>query len=191
MKFHGLFVVLITAFALTSCGGSERADDLDYVPLKDYSFQPTDLDSGTTFKLLAFSGGKSDDKDNVYYYQFIGVNTTTKDTMRILAPLISFPSEENPTQKIHTTPLQIDASKRISEATYSKADSMTNLMLQTFSIAGDANSDQKAKLEAMKNGVNSDIKAHQWVVVNKGMPIFSNTSYKTAIGILHFSERPW
>src|SRR6185369_11747645 len=127
-----------------------------------------------------------DDKDNAYYYQFIGINSRNGDTVRILTPLISFPSPENPTQKTFTMPTMINGSKQISEATYNLTDSNSNLMLQVSMNPEQGKISNSEELASLMHGM----KMKQWVVVNKSMSIFEDPSYPTAIGILHFSEKP-
>ena len=53
------------------------------------------LKSGTKIKLLSFSSGPACTDKETYYYQFIGINEETNDTVRILAPCQTI-ADKNP-----------------------------------------------------------------------------------------------
>lgn len=57
-----------------------------YIKFKDYHFERGYLKPFSEIELLSVSGGKQCDGSNVYLYQFIVIDKTTKDTLRILSP---------------------------------------------------------------------------------------------------------
>ena len=73
--------ILALVLILASCSKSK----FDYKPLEECHFDMTTVEHGTNFNILAYSGGKECTKDTKYYYQFIGINQSTQDTMRILS----------------------------------------------------------------------------------------------------------
>jgi hypothetical protein len=63
----------------------ETSADYELVKLKDYKYTEIKIEEGTKIKLLSFSGGTDFIDEKVLYKQFIGINLTTNDTIRILA----------------------------------------------------------------------------------------------------------
>lgn len=60
--------------------------DYEYVKLKHLKYKLTDIKDGTKIELMSFSGGDSKNgEDRIYYKQFIGINQSNGDTVRILA----------------------------------------------------------------------------------------------------------
>lgn len=59
--------------------------DYEYVKVKDFQVDTTQMEDGAKIKLLSYSGGGSPDGNLIYYKQFIGIQETTGDTLRILA----------------------------------------------------------------------------------------------------------
>jgi hypothetical protein len=57
-----------------------------YVKLEDFKYTPATIKDGTEIKILSYSGGKECSGKEIYYYQFIGIDNSTLDTVRILAP---------------------------------------------------------------------------------------------------------
>ena len=107
---------LVLVVLLASCSKSK----FDYKPLAECNFKMTTIAHGTDFKILAYSGGKKCTKDTQYYYQFIGINQTTQDTMRILSACQGYHFGEDPRmvtysgETINNAKLQ-DALKKIYE----------------------------------------------------------------------------
>lgn len=73
--------LLITTSILVSCSES----NFEYKELEDCNFDIVKLKEQTKIKVLSYSGGKYCDNETKYYYQFIGVNQETLDTVRILS----------------------------------------------------------------------------------------------------------
>ncbi len=60
-------------------------ENYEFVKLKDFIFSPATIKEGTKIELLSFSGGDDLRDGKLYYKQFIGIDKTTGDTVRILA----------------------------------------------------------------------------------------------------------
>jgi DNA-directed RNA polymerase beta' subunit len=174
---------------LVSCNffNEEGGQKFEHIPLAEYKYNQASIEPGTRMQLLGFSGGKGNDKETIYYYQFIVLNEATGDTLRILSPLISFNDPESDEKKVYTTPLQFDADKGVYQAIYERQDSSQNLILQTEALTKNGALDSSVDFQALAD----EIKFKQLVVINKTIPMFENPNYQTAIGILHFQEIPW
>jgi hypothetical protein len=59
--------------------------DYEFIKLKDFKFTTATINEGTKIELLSFSGGDDLSEENIYYKQFIGIDKTNGDTLRILA----------------------------------------------------------------------------------------------------------
>jgi len=68
-----------------SKGYWRTGNDYEYMSLKNYKYETTEIFDGTQIKLISYSGGKDLNDGKVYYSQFIGIHTVTGDTVRILA----------------------------------------------------------------------------------------------------------
>jgi hypothetical protein len=160
---------------------AEHTKELYLTPLNEIPFQISELEKGTTLKLIAFSGGNQTDKEHTYYHQFITINQSTGDTIRVLAPLISV-GEQN----TYTTPLEYNHDKGIETARFEAKDSSFDFKINAFAGADNLTTDPGAFDKLQKK---SD--AAELVVMVRGVPLFGNTHYKTVIGVLHFDEQPW
>lgn len=60
-------------------------NDFEYVSLNEYKFSFANIEDGTKIWLLSFSGDKMNTEDKIFYGQFIGINKSNGDTIRILA----------------------------------------------------------------------------------------------------------
>lgn len=178
-----LFIALAISL-LTNCSSNSNGSHSKGVyltPLNEIPFPISTLEKGTPLKLIAFTGGNQSDKKHTYYYQFIAINQSSGDTVRVLVPLISV-GEEN----IYTTPLQYDHDKGIEAATFEPKDSSFDMKINAFAF-GDtppAHGDEIDKMQQKSS-------AAELVVMVKKIPLFENPRYKTVIGALHFDERPW
>jgi hypothetical protein len=183
-------LLLIVAGLIVQCNSLRHRPEQEYVyvPLKDYKYDPASIQPGTEVKLLAFSGGKQTETDgDVYYYQFIVLNESTGDTLRILTPFISVDESAEGKNKTYTKPWQFDPAKGITEAFYELCDSSSKLLLQTNLLIETNRLDTSADFQSLVNNT----RLNEFVVVNKSMGIFEDPAYKTAIGILNFKKMPW
>jgi len=87
-----LFLAIISLFSCKSEDPNFR-----YVKLEEFRYSEATITKGTEIKILSFSGGKDCSPEESYYYQFIGVNLSTNDTLRILAPCQSVDVNARPT----------------------------------------------------------------------------------------------
>ena len=94
----------ITSFLLIILFSSCRNSDpnFDYVELRDFKYQKALLATGTEIQILSFSGGKECSPKESYYYQFIGIDKSTGDTVRILAPCQKIDLNLNPSVGSYT-----------------------------------------------------------------------------------------
>ena len=189
MKNLGMLALVLIGGLLTNCNffANEPEQDYLYIPLKDYKYSKADISPETELELIAFSGGKPNDKKNIYYYQFIAINVSTGDTLRILTPLISVDESAGVDNLTYTTPLQFEADKGVRNAYFVARDSVQNLFLQAIKLINENKLDTSTIVESLL----ADIDANELVVVNKSLSLFENTTYKTAIGILNFKKIPW
>jgi len=70
---------------LSKSQAKRTGSDYEFVKLKDFNFSTTTLKDGAKIELLSFSGGDNLSEENIYYKQFIGIDKTSGDTLRILA----------------------------------------------------------------------------------------------------------
>ena len=189
MSISKMFILVFVGVLHIKCNVFEKKfhQVYEYVPLKEYKYSEANIQPGAEVQLIAFSGGKPDDKENVYYYQFIVINLSTGDTLRILTPLISIDPSAGVETKTYTTPLQFDPAKGITNAFYEVQDSSQNLFLQTDKMLNGDKVDTSFDVQLLMDHINEN----QLVVVNKSLSMFENPTYKTAVGILNFKKIPW
>ena len=87
-----LFLAIIN---LLSCKSEDP--NFRYVKLEEFKYSEATITKGTEIKILSFSGGKDCSPEESYYYQFIGVNLSTNDTLRILVPCQNVDVNARPT----------------------------------------------------------------------------------------------
>ena len=182
--------LLITLFLLTACmGGSNKAEQsYEYIPLSKFTIDSNAIASGSAIQILAYSGGEESKKEKINYFQFIVVNKRSGDTVRVLTAIINVPGESD--KGTYTSPILFDGDKGVFEATFELKDSTQNMVTNLSALLGEKDHD----MEAMKKIVadtSNNASGEEWVVVNKSIPIFENSKYKTTIGILKFSSVPW
>ena len=183
-----IILVIVLVNPLIGClfPDSKPKQEYEYIPMKQYKYKKAIIEPGTEVQLLAFSGGKENDKEHIYYYQFIVLNKSTGDTLSILTPLISIDVEAGAETKTYSTPLQYDLSKGVTTAFYELKDSSLNLTLQVNSLVSEQGFDTSTNLKPYMD----NMLLNEFVVWNRTLPIF-NRNYKTAIGTLNFKKIPW
>lgn len=78
--------IFYSKYETVSISKPERTgSDYAFVKLKDFPLTPATLKEGASIELLSFSGGDDLAEGTVYYKQFIGIDQSTGDTLRILA----------------------------------------------------------------------------------------------------------
>ena len=166
---------------------NDRHDELEFKPLKDFAYTPATIAPGTEIELLAISGGKESDEETIYYWQFIGIDKSSGDTVTIISPLISVANSTAPNDKTYTTPLQYDPDKKITTADFYPSDSSQKRAADFGALIpsdGPPSEDQVKKIMEGKTG------RKEVIVINKGMDIFQR-NYKAAFGVLNFKQQPW
>ena len=178
---------MITLLIFVQCNNNKIANHIGYQALTDYHYVPASIAPGTEIELLAFSGGKKSDENNLYYYQFIGIDKSNGDTIRILTPVISIVDETGVDNKIYTTPLQFNPDKGITTASFElpPSDTMLNLINQSETTPNEEISPGKI-LSILDNKT----KQKEYVVINESIDLFRK-NYKAAIGVLNFKQVPW
>jgi len=84
MNMKSIYIFILFLALAFSCKRSDP--NYEYVDLEDYKFEDAALKRGTEILLLSFSDGRPCNSGTVYYYQFIGINKETGDTVRIFSP---------------------------------------------------------------------------------------------------------
>ncbi|HYF30442.1 MAG TPA: hypothetical protein VD993_04935 [Chitinophagaceae bacterium] len=174
--------IAVIAGLAASCKG-QKEHSYDSVRLEDFKIDSMAINKDQEYRLLAYSGGNESAKNNIYYHQFIVLNESTNDTLKVLSALICVEGPSGPEGKVYHPVTQFDGTKGVTTATLEKQDSTHNMLLQTLTI-GDPES-----TEAVTKTITSEITANQLVEVNKSMDIFS-LPHKTVVGILHFKQMP-
>ena len=94
MKLKMAFVFL--SFVAFSCKNNNADHDFDYVKLKDFKFTKAELKPLSEIELLSVSGGKQCTGTEIYFYQFVGIDKATGDTVRILSPCQTYDEVKAP-----------------------------------------------------------------------------------------------
>jgi hypothetical protein len=189
MKNHSL-IIYLALVVLASCdqGHKKGSFDVRYEkqPLKAFSDSITELPSGMAIELLAYSGGEVDKKgDGVDYCQFIGVDKTAGDTVRILATVINVEGAGEDGKGVLTPATMYDFDKGIRDATF-KVPTEDDKRMIAMMPALQGGQPDAAKLSL----VEKDTAVNEYVLIPQGEPFFSR-HYKTVVGILSFKQQPW
>jgi hypothetical protein len=186
-KYLLIFFIGLMILTASNCRTNITDDKYKYIELSKYKIDSISLKPGTELRILAYSGGRNNDKDNINYLQFIVINKQTGDTLRILAPLISIDKSAGIDNLTYSPANAFDGPKGVYDAYYEPRDSTQNMMLN---LVGTVNSSGTLDDNNAKDLSNPG-KAKEWVAVNESIPIFENHSYKTTIGVLKFNKIPW
>jgi hypothetical protein len=176
---------------LTACGNRkaektvQAADDYVYVALKDFKYQPANISPGTEVEILADMGGRENNADTVFYYQFIVINKQTGDTVRILCPEITV--ELPGIDKTSTTPTIYNIETRVTTAYYELIDSTKSLLLNVANMDKFVSTNDSAFTAHLLNPAN----AKEFVLLDKREFTGKEIRFKTAVGTLNFKKRPW
>lgn len=189
MKNH--FLLFSALAVLGSCSQGHKAGSFDaqYTrqPLEEFGDSVTEMPSGTAIELLAYSGGDVDKKgDGVNYCQFIGVDKTTGDTVRVLATVISVENGGDDGKPVLTDATMYDFDKGIRDATFRVPTDNDKLMIAMLPAEHAGGKPDLPKI----NERLQDIKVKGYVLIPQGQPFFSR-HYKTVVGILSFKDQPW
>ena len=159
-------------------------DDLELIPFKEFKFDSADIKPGTAVGILAFTGSKQGENHTVYYPQFIVVNRSTGDTLRILTTLISVDDDSAGASKVvYSPPSAFNGNVQVLDAVFEARPEHEDMFLD---IIGDG----PEKLADNTAGGKPAAPRKEFVVVDKTTPIFMQP-YKTAVGVLRFHQKPW
>jgi hypothetical protein len=191
MKKDFPLLALFTAIIFSCCSGPGYAPggtSFVYRSLHDLKYDAADLKSGTAVNILGFSSGQRQTKDTVFYSQFLVIDNTSGDTIRILTPMISIDNPAPDTTLTYTMPMQYDMDKGVRNASFEPMDSTKNrvLNIQGNFSDGTMNNANKTGDEAFK----ADSSRVSLVIYDPGIPQFEK-NYKMAIGVLRFKDQPW
>jgi hypothetical protein len=187
MKKLAFYFAILLLFA--RCGQEHRegsfSADYKLQPLKEFQDTLATLPSGAAIRILAYSGGEGQkQRPELHYCQFIGIDETTGDTVRILAAAIDAVEEGGDGKPVMTASTEYDFDKGVTEATFKTPTEDDKMMINMMSKG---NPDSKT----VENIVTKrDTGAKAYVFIPKGIPFFSR-HFKTAVGILSFQQQPW
>lgn len=178
----------ILFLVLAGCGSKSDRQVIEFKPLEDLNYTMDSIPAGTPLKLIAYSGGVPNTEEEIYYFQFIGVDEQNSDTIRILSTLISFTDEKSATGKTYTPTSQYNPGKRIIDAVFYPQDSIQNMLIN-LSVPEIPESIAE-ELKKIDGAGSKNVTKKQLVAINKSIDIFEK-NYKTVKGVLHFNESPW
>jgi hypothetical protein len=178
---------LALVILLIAC--SNKRQTIEYVPFDQYKFEQAEIEPGTAVKLLAYSGGKPSELDGIYYSQFIAVNETTGDTIRLLSTLVSVPGDATTSGKVYSPTHMFDGTKQITEAVFYPQDSSHQMPIKMLAVTKSENETSETS-KLLEDVMKDKISSKEFVVVNKSLEIFDN-KYKTAVAVLHFEQIHW
>lgn len=181
-------IIMSTHYQCRNKAGFD-GQQIEFTPLNETSFVMDSIPAGIVIDLIAYSGGKKNTKDDIYYYQFIGVNKSNHDTIRILSTIISVPDEKDPANKIYSPTSQYDPKKRILSTIYYPQDSSHRIAIDLSGITAYVDN-RDTNISRMLSTLENPGKKNEFVVINKSIDIFQR-NYKTVFGVLHFEEIPW
>jgi hypothetical protein len=150
-------------FNLLSCKPSDP--NFDFKSLDALKYERGDIREGTKIRILSFSGGPECTGKTSYYYQFIGINKETNDTVRILSPCQTIPEGNTPTEGTFSSWEKNSATlDQALDALKTDHDELKDLDKKDFDFEG----------------------TNRKVVFNKKQLDIETRNYKTVIGSLGF-----
>jgi hypothetical protein len=176
-------ILLFFPFCNHEATGSDSK--IEYTPVKDFSFSPADLSSGTPLRIIGYSGGKYlQSKDSVYLYEFLCIDRQKNDTIRVFSSLIGVDNSEHP-EPTYTTPHMFDGEKNIYDADFEILDPQKEKMFLMVS----GTNDPKNLDATILNQPTGEFK--RFVILNKSLPLMLESRFRVAFGCLHFKQQPW
>jgi len=173
-------LLFCSIFSLTACS-QRHQDNYDYVPIETFKIDTSTLKENTALQIVAISGGKGTDKDNIYYHQVIAIDKVTQDTINIFVPAYKIPGSPN---SFYIIPTELNPNKGITTGRFENADSLTALFLN---VTGKFDDVTQNSIDTSINYLS--LSKPKFVVVNNSMDIFKR-KYKTIIGVIEFDQDP-
>ena len=189
LRIVSVSFIIFSSFSQCRNKADFDGQKIEFTPLNETSFVMDSIRGGTLLDLIAYSGGKKNTKDDIYYYQFIAVNKENGDTIRVLSTIISVPDEKDPANKIYSPTSQYDPKKRILSTIYYSQDSSHRIAIDMSGITAYVDN-RDTNISRMLSTLENPGKKNEFVVINKSIDIFQR-NYKTVFGVLHFDEIPW
>jgi hypothetical protein len=185
-----LLLSLTFLVLFTSCGQQHKDGSFSthytHQPLKEFQDTVTEIPTGTEINILAYSGGDVETKKDVLNYcQFIVINKTTEDTLRILAAVINVEDPGSEGKPALSPSTIYDFDKGIRDATFKIPTDDDKMIIKMMPGLQGAATDPKQ--------LNSDLNStaiKEFVMLPDGVPFFAR-HYKTVLGILSFKQQPW
>lgn len=179
--------VILLFFARCGHGHRDGSFSVNYQhePLKEFPDTSVQLPSGTAIRILAYSGAdEAKENDRLYYCQFIAINQTTGDTLRVLAAAINVDEASMAGKPVLSPASTYDFDKGITDATFKVPTEDEKMMIEMMpGMQGDGNLSKKV-------GETINDSPKEYVMIPAGVPFFAR-HYKTVIGILSFTQQPW
>ena len=194
MKYRYLLVLTgsLASLFFSNCSSSAAGFGSKMMPLKDFGYRFDTIGSGSEIKILDFSGGKKSLKNNFYYSQFIGIEKSTGDTVRILASWIRGPLPPNAPEGTHlllNAAYMFDSTKGVTDAVFTIPD-YHDRRLMNFDIMMDDDEQKTDSAEIEKAMSDTATPKNEYVILRDEVPLFKG-NYRTAIGIMNFKQKPW
>src|ERR1700744_3827892 len=186
MKNPLLSLAILLVFARCGQGHREGGFSVHYKHqhLKEFQDTVVSLPSGTVIKILAYSGGDVEKgNDELHYCQFIGIDQTTGDTIRILAAAINVEEASTDGKPVLTPSTTYDFDKGIRDAKFKVPTDDDQMMIEMMP-------EMQAGNVAENAGAKKDDAVKEYVMIPEGVPFFTR-HFKTAVGILSFTQQPW
>ena len=186
MKNGLLLLTILLVFARCGQGHREGSFSANFTHQRLNEFPDTvvSLPSGTAIRILAYSGGDVAKKsDELYYCQFIGINSATRDTVRILAAAINVEEASTDGKPDLTPSSTYDFDKGITDATFKVPTENDQMMIKMMPELQGGNPTEKV------SGKVDDV-VKEYVMIPEGVPFFTR-HFKTVAGILSFRQQPW
>jgi hypothetical protein len=179
---------LTTLLLFARCGQGHQegsfSANFKHQSLNEFPDTVTSLPSGTAIRILAYSGGDVGKRSGeLYYCQFIGINQTTGDTVRILAAALNVEEASTDGKPVLTPATTYDFDKGVTDATFKVPMENDQMMIKMMPGLQGGN-------VAEKVGDKLDDAVKEYVMIPEGVPFFTR-HFKTAAGILSFRQQPW
>jgi len=181
-------LILATIVLFAGCGQGHRegsfSSDFRHQPLKEFDGMVASIPTGTAIRILAYSGGDvAKQSDELYYYQFIGIDQTTGDTVRILTAAINVEDATTGGKPALTPAATYDFDKGITAATFKVPTEDDQMIIKMMPGLQGGNPAEKGS-----DKLATPVK--EYVMIPEGVPFFTR-HFKTVAGILSFRQQPW
>ena len=183
-----LFFLAFVFVAFSACDQEHKKGSftVQYTrqPLKEFADSIVAIPSGTAIELLAYSGGETK-TDGVGYCQFIGMDKTAGDTVRVLVAAINLEGAGEDGKGVLTPATTYDFDKGVRDAIFKVPTENDKSMIAMMPALQGGQPDASKLNSAVSGGA-----VNEYVFIPQGEPFFAR-HYKTVVGILSFKQQPW